>query len=213
MVPALEARGIRLSGVRIDSGDIAAEARRVRAILDAGGLAHARILASGGIDADILAEHARAAPPIDAYGIGTALSTSGDAPSLDCAYKLQEYSGVARRKLSPGKATWPGRRQAWRIHGPDGRIRADIVSTEDDDHPGERLLLPAMRAGEVVARDIGDLDAARRRCREDLARLPEVLLREDAPPRAARFEPVVAPALRRLADEVDRRIAMAQGTP
>jgi hypothetical protein len=70
-----------------------------------------------------------------------------------------------------------------------------------------------MRAGEVVARDIGDLDAARRRCREDLARLPEVLLREGAPPRAARFEPVVAPALRRLADEVDRRIAMAQGTP
>ena len=213
MVPALEARGIRLSGVRIDSGDIAAEARRVRAILDAGGLAHARILASGGIDAGILAAHAREAPPIDAYGIGTALSTSGDAPSLDCAYKLQEYDGVARRKLSPGKATWPGRRQAWRIHGPDGRIRADIVSTEDDDHPGERLLLPAMRAGEVVARDIGDLDAARRRCREDLARLPEVLLREDAPPRAARFEPVVAPALRRLADEVDRRIAVAQGTP
>lgn len=213
MLPSLAAQGIAVAGVRIDSGDLAAEARRVRAILDAGGLSHARILASGGIDADMLAEHAREAPPIDAYGIGTALSTSSDAPSLDCAYKLQEYDGVARRKLSAGKTTWPGRRQAWRLHGPDGRIRADIVSTEDDDHPGERLLLPAMRGGEVVGGDVGDLDAARRRCRDDLARLPEALLGEDAQPRAARFAPIVAPALRRLADEVDRRIAASQVAP
>jgi len=70
-----------------------------------------------------------------------------------------------------------------------------------------------MRGGEVVGGDVGDLDAARRRCRDDLARLPEALLGEDAQPRAARFAPIVAPALRRLADEVDRRIAASQDAP
>ncbi len=207
MLPTLAARGIQVAGVRIDSGDLAAEARRARAILDAGGLAHARILASGGIDAGLLAAHAREGAPIDAYGIGTALSTSADAPSLDCAYKLQEYDGLARRKLSPGKANWPGRRQAWRLLGSDGRIRADIVSTQDDDQPGEALLLPAMRGGEVVRAGIGDLDAARRTCREDLARLPAALLPGGEMHEAPGFAPAIAPALRRLAEEVDRRIA------
>jgi nicotinate phosphoribosyltransferase len=60
--------------------------------------------------------------PIDGFGVGTSLTTSSDMPALDCAYKLQEYAGIARRKRSAGKATWPGRKQVWRSFGNDGRM-------------------------------------------------------------------------------------------
>ena len=68
-------------------------------------------------------------------------------PALDCAYKLQEYAGLPRRKRSTGKATWPGRKQVWRQYGPDGRMCGDILSVEEDHQPGEPLIQPVMRNG------------------------------------------------------------------
>src|SRR5690606_10075766 len=107
----LRHESIRVRGVRLDSGDLADHAAKVRQILDAGGLGEVTIFASGGLDEDKLLALERSKAPIDGYGIGTSLVTSFDAPALDCAYKLQEYAGVARRKQSEGKATWPGRKQ------------------------------------------------------------------------------------------------------
>ena len=208
LMPRLSSRGIALGAVRIDSGDLAAEARRVRQILDGGGLAHVRILASGGIDEDILEAHAREKPPIDGYGIGTSLSTSSDAPALDCAYKLQDYAGIARRKLSPGKATWPGRKQVWRHYAPDGSIAEDTLSLEGDEQRGERLLTPVMRQGRLIDDDVFDLGGARRLCRADLARLPATA----RPAPRAGFAPSVAPALRALAAATDARIAAEVGS-
>ena len=150
LAPRLAKDGIRVRGVRIDSGDLAAHARKVRRILDAGGLAEAIIFASGGLDETILARHAREAAPIDGYGIGTALTTSSDAPALDCAYKLQEYAGLARRKHSEGKATWPGRKQVYRQTAEDGAMAGDILTLVGDAQPGEPLLRPAMRGGKRV---------------------------------------------------------------
>jgi len=109
LAPRLAAEGISISGVRIDSGDLGDHARRVRQILDAGGLQTLTIIASGGLDEDEIIELRDA--PIDSFGVGTSLTTSSDAPALDCAYKLQEYDGKPRRKRSEGKATWPGRKQ------------------------------------------------------------------------------------------------------
>jgi nicotinate phosphoribosyltransferase len=203
LLPRFAAAGIRIAGVRIDSGDLVAEARRVRAILDAGGLAHVRIIASGGIDEADLVAHARADAPIDGYGIGTCLATASDAPALDCAYKLQDYAGVARRKRSAGKTTWPGRKQVWRRYAADGTIAGDTLSLETDPQPGEALLVPVMRGGAVVDADLLDLGAARQLCRDDLARLPEAL----RAPTQCGFAPEIAPALRRLASEIDRRVA------
>src|SRR5262249_60492522 len=91
-----------------------------------------RILASGGIDEDGIVAMLRAGAPIDGFGIGSSLTTSSDAPGLDCAYKLQEYAGLPRRKLSAGKATWPGRKQVWRRHWAGGRIAGDGLSIETD---------------------------------------------------------------------------------
>ena len=128
LAPRLAARGITIAAVRLDSGDLIPLARSVRRILDDGGLSRVSIFASGGLDEDYVAEIVRAGAPIDGFGIGTSLTTSSDVPALDCAYKLQEYAGQARRKRSAGKATWPGRKQVWRRYGSDGRFAGDTLS-------------------------------------------------------------------------------------
>jgi nicotinate phosphoribosyltransferase len=203
LAPRLKAMGVKLLGVRLDSGDLAALARSVRGILDAGGLADVTIFASGGLDEDDLLAFERAGAPIDGYGVGTSLTTSADAPSLDCAYKLEEYAGVARRKRSTGKATWPGRKQVWRTLGPDGRMQHDVITVEGDPQAGEPLLKPVLRGGRPVAA-APTLAEIRAHAAAELVRLPEALRRLEP---AARYGVEVAPALRALAQEVDRRLA------
>jgi nicotinate phosphoribosyltransferase len=92
-----------------------------------------------------------AGAPIDGFGIGTSLVTSEDAPALDCAYKLQEYAGLPRRKRSEGKATWPGRKQIYRNYDDTGHMVGDVVTLETDVRPGEPLLLPVMKDGRRLA--------------------------------------------------------------
>src|SRR5262249_60511780 len=96
--------------------------KKVRVILDAGGLQEVTIFASGGLDEDALAAFTKARVPIDGFGIGTSLTTSSDAPAIDFVYKLQEYSSTPRRKRSHNKATWPGRKQVWRRLDYAGRM-------------------------------------------------------------------------------------------
>ena len=195
----LAADGIRISGVRIDSGDLGEHARRVRAILDAAGLSAITIFASGNLDEYRLRDLVRQRAPIDGFGVGTRMNTSADAPFLDCAYKLQEYEGRPRRKRSEGKATWPGRKQVFRQHAPDGRPQGDLLTLASEAHPGTPLLVPVMRAGRLVATP-PPLVAVREHARAELAGLPEHLRSLDA---ADPYPVEVAPALRRLAAEID----------
>jgi nicotinate phosphoribosyltransferase len=174
LAPKLKADGIVIRGVRIDSGDLAAMAKKVRTILDAGGLKDVIILVSGGINEDVLQKMIAAKAPIDGYGIGVNLDASIDAPSLDCAYKLQEYAGTPRRKLSEGKVTWPGRKQVWRAYDPGGRMRGDILSLENDKPPGETLIAPVMLGGKRTA-PAPTFAQIRERAARELAHLPETL--------------------------------------
>lgn len=200
LAPRLAADGIELAGVRLDSGDLADHARKVRAILDRHGLGDVSIFASGGIDEDRLLEFEAGGAPIDGYGIGTALTTSSDAAALDCAYKLQEYAGRPKRKRSEGKATWPGRKQVYRRYGAGGVMAGDILTVEGDEQDGEALIRPVMRGGGRIAA-LPSLEEARAHCASQLARLPAHMKRLDSEPR---YEAVVSDALRALADEVDR---------
>ncbi|MBX9895623.1 MAG: nicotinate phosphoribosyltransferase [Nitrosomonas sp.] len=144
----LKADHIGIQGVRLDSGDLAAHAKNVRQILDDGGLHGTTIFASGNLDEYKLQALLAANALIDGFGIGTALDISIDAPALDCAYKLQEFAGKPRRKRSEGKATWPGRKQVYRLFTDDGYIGGDTVALEDHDpQPGKPLIQPFMRAG------------------------------------------------------------------
>ena len=176
LAPRLAAAGSPVAAVRIDSGDLGAHARRVRTILDAAGQHAIRIFASGGLDEESLLRLCRAGAPIDGFGVGTSLTTAADAPALDCAYKLQEYAGRARRKRSEGKATWPGRKQVYRRYAADGSIAGDTVALLDEPMAGEALLRPAMRAGRRVP-GLPDLAAARAHAAASLALLPEPLRR------------------------------------
>jgi len=202
LAPRLKANGITIRGVRLDSGDLAALSRKVRRILDAGGLNDVTIFASGGLDEDRLAALTKDAAPIDGFGVGTSLTTSSDVPTLDCVYKLQEYAGLPRRKRSENKATWPGRKQVWRRYGADGRMAGDIVAREGDRHDGEPLLELVMRGGRRI-KPAPTLDAIRRRAKEQLERVPEAL-RAVVP--AAIYPVEVAGELDALAADVDRRI-------
>ncbi len=170
----LSANGIAIAAVRIDSGDLAGHAHKVRRILDEGGLSRVAIFASGGLDEDDLTRFAHMAAPIDGYGIGTSLTTSSDAPTLDCAYKLQEYDGKPRLKRSEGKATWPGRKQVFRRYDADGFMIGDTVALEGAVIAGEPLLQPAMRSGRRLNGQ-PSLAAARSHAARCLAGLPIAL--------------------------------------
>jgi nicotinate phosphoribosyltransferase len=203
LAPRLRAAGITIRAVRLDSGDLAALSKGVRQILDAGGLEEITIFASGGLDEYEIARLIADGAPIAGFGVGTSLTTSSDRPALDCAYKLQEYAGVARRKRSSGKATWPGRKQVWRRFGPDGRMGGDTISLADDRQAGEPLLVPMMREGRRLA-PAQSLAQGRTRVAREVERLPEPLR---GLARSEPYQVTVADALDRLAADVDQRLA------
>jgi nicotinate phosphoribosyltransferase len=209
LAPRLKAAGISISGVRLDSGDLIALSKSVRRILDEGALADVTIFASGGLDEDQLMAIARANAPIDGFGIGTSLTTSSDAPALDCAYKLQEYAGLPRRKHSAGKATWPGRKQVWRRYETDGRLAGDTLSVEDDDQKGERLIDQVMLGGKRLSQS-PKLDDIRAHAARELRRLPAPL-RELKPD--ATYPVQVGQALVDLTAQFDRRLKEQERKP
>ena len=171
--------GIQVQAVRIDSGDLGEHARRVRRILDDGGLGDTNIFASGGLDEHRIAALLADGAPIDGFGIGSKLDTAADTPYLDCAYKLCEYAGEPRRKHSEHKATWPGRKQVVRRYDASGRMRGDRVQREDEPADGEPLLELVMELGEPVA-PTPTLADSREHCAEQLSRLPDELQALDA---------------------------------
>jgi nicotinate phosphoribosyltransferase len=202
LAPKLKAAGIEVRAVRLDSGNLGALAKSVRAILDEGGLPKVAIFVSGGLDEYAVLSLMAAGAPIDGFGIGTSLTTSSDAPALDCAYKLQEYAGLPRRKHSPGKATWPGRKQVWRRYAGDGRMAGDVLSVEGDRQDGEPLLRQVMAGGRRV-HAAPTLDEVRARAANELARLPEPLRQLQAKPP---YIVEVGEALKKLAAETDARL-------
>jgi nicotinate phosphoribosyltransferase len=195
----LAAEGIAIRGVRIDSGDLAEHARRVRSILDADGFRSITIFASGNLDEYRLRDLVAGGAPIDGFGVGTRMNTSADAPYLDCAYKLEEYDGRPRRKRSEGKATWPGRKQVYRRFDPSGRLAGDTLALVDEQVAGTPLLEPVVRRGRLL-QTLPTLEAVRERTRAELARLPEAVRSLDA---VAPYPVDVAPSLRALAQRID----------
>lgn len=166
----MAARGQALRGVRIDSGDLAALSRQVRRIFDEAGFPDVQLFLTGDLDEhrieQILAQGAAA----DAFGVGTALGTSEDAPAMGGVYKLVEDRQGPKIKLSTGKATLPGRKQVWRQATGDGP--RDVIALLDEPAPrgAEPLLVKVMDQGRAVAPE--SLETMRARCRERLGALP-----------------------------------------
>jgi nicotinate phosphoribosyltransferase len=164
----------RVQGVRIDSGDLAAEARDVRHILDTQGCEDVQIVLSGSLDEYRVQSLLGSDTPVNAFGIGTHLDVSADAPALDMAYKLEEYAGRPRSKRSPGKQTGPGTKQVWRAHDAQGRICGDLIALAGETTPGVPLLQEVMRDGQRID-NLPSLAAVREYCSSQVALLPTAL--------------------------------------
>jgi len=162
-VEAMRLEGVGARGIRIDSGDLAELAFDCRRILDDGGYPAVQILVSGDLDEERIAAVLDAGAPIDAFGIGTRMGTSADAPYLGMVYKLVELGGEPRVKLSPEKRTLPGRKQVWRSPG------EDVLALASEPGPaGARpLLVPVFDRGPLET--VGTLADARVRCAASLA--------------------------------------------
>ena len=180
----LAADGHRLAGVRLDSGDLAALSREVRAILDGGGFPDVRIIVSGGLDEHDVAALLSAGAPIDGFGVGTKLDVSADAPSLEMVYKLVGLGGRDTLKVSPDKETWVGAKQVVRRRHADGRLAGDTLGLASEDVPAEAetLLEPVMRDGRLTGPHPG-LETLRDHCARQVAALAEGVrrLREPEP--------------------------------
>jgi nicotinate phosphoribosyltransferase len=206
-IEAARSDGVAIpAGVRLGSGDLHALAVRTRHLLDDAGLTGTQITVSGGLDEYAIDELVASGAPIDAYGVGTAMGLSADAPSLDSVCTLVQYGDRPVLRLSEGTSTLPGPKQVFRGREPG----ADLIALRSEARPGdsEPLLLPVMRdgrrSGEADWAGVADdVHAARRRFGIDLERLGE---------RARRLYDPVAPrvpvsrSLRRLRDDLERGV-------
>ena len=162
----------QVKAVRLDSGDLLTLSKEARRLLDDAGLQNVEIFASGGLNEEVIEHLLSSNAPIDGFGVGTSMGVSSDAPDLDIAYKLAEYAGKGRLKLSTGKPILPGRKQVFRIeeHGQDVR---DVIACADEEPVGRPLLVPMMRGGTRLPAGSVDLDSARRYAQQQMGRLPE----------------------------------------
>ncbi|MYB76187.1 MAG: nicotinate phosphoribosyltransferase [Chloroflexi bacterium] len=162
----------RVRAIRLDSGDLEELARASRRILDDAGLHHVEIFASNSLDEYAISHLISRRAPIDGFGVGTRMSVSSDAPTIDCAYKLVAYGGRGRMKLSAGKSSLPSRKQVFRFQA-GGTYTRDVIALADEDVPGGTPLLnPVMREGKRLPAGHSDLAAARERARQQRQALP-----------------------------------------
>jgi len=189
-----------VQAVRIDSGDLGATAAVVRRILDEHGCGSVRIVLSSNLDENQIQALLATNTPVDAFGIGTHLVVSQDAPCLDMAYKLEEYAGRPRRKRSPGKATWPGAKQVYREHAAQAQVTGDSIALIGEAMSGEPLLQEVMRDGQRTGAPPA-LAESREFCRRQAAHLPAALQKIDEGP--CSYPVRISPGIAALAHELD----------
>jgi len=198
------------AGVRLDSGNLAKDSQWVRRELDRVGWKDVKIFASGDIDEFKIAELLKKRAAIDAFGVGTALATPGDAPHLNLIYKLVEVERGGKiqeaAKFSQAKVTYPGRKQTFRYSSPSGEWECDRIALESEPaNGGSPLLEEVMRGGRRLspAEPIANL---RSRCIAGLQRLPERYRRID---RSAVYPVRYTKRLEKMLEQVRRRVRRA----
>ena len=199
--------GRKPAGVRLDSGDLARDSRWVRRTLDQAGWKDVKVFASGDLDETRIASLLAKRAAIDAFGVGTALATPGDAPHLNLIYKLVEVErdGKMREaaKLTKAKATYPGRKQVYRYYARNGEFKSDRITLETEGPDGgEPLLVEVMRDGRRGAPP-EPVNILRDRCIAGLARLPE---RYRQITRAAKYPVSYSKALQASLEKVRQRV-------
>lgn len=202
----MAAKGQRLRGVRIDSGNLSALARAVRRILDDAELEEVKIIGSGGLDEYDLAALAEANAPYDSYGVGTKMGVSGDAPWFDTAYKLVEHNGRPVLKLSTGKVSLPARKQLFRFVDARGRLQKDIIGLRSEGlADAEPLLRKVMEDGKAK-KPYPALNEIREKFLDEFRRLDDDVKAIRNP---SVYPVGLSPQLKKLKDEIEQQLALA----
>lgn len=206
-VETIVAMGRKPSGVRLDSGDLVKDSRWVRRELNRVGWNDVQIFASGDLDETKIARLLKNGAAIDAFGVGTALATPGDAPHLNLIYKLVEVERGGKTqeaaKFSRAKVTYPGRKQVLRYSNAAGDFMHDQIALEDEPaNGGQPLLVQVMRKGRRTQR-IELVSEQRARTFGNLGRLPEKYRRLD---RWAQYPVRHSKQLKTMLENVRKRI-------
>jgi len=191
------AQGKRLKGVRLDSGDMAILSKEVRAILQEAELDNVLIFASGGFDEYKIAKIIERGAEIDAFGVGTKMGVSADAPYTDIAYKLVNYDGRPVLKLSTGKKTLVGEKQVFRVKEGSQLVK-DIIALRSERLEGEPILKLAMKGGKRV-QPSEPLNVIRERFQEEFKSLDNVYKALENP---KLFPVTLGPGLQKLQEQV-----------
>lgn len=188
-------REFSVGAIRLDSGNLGQLAVQARRILDDAGLTRVAIFASGNLDEDVIARLIASGAPIDGFGVGTEMGVSRDVPAIDIVYKLVEYAGRPRVKLSPNKEVLPGPKQVFRIEQ-DGVAEHDVLAVRHEPPAGRPLLRPVMKDGVRLEGGRIGLAAAREYARSEIAGLPPRIraIERASPP----YEVKISDALVRL---------------
>lgn len=171
-----QGEAFQVGAVRLDSGDLVSLSKQARQLLDEAGLTQVQIFASNSLDEEVIQDLVAKGAPIDGFGVGTRLGTIADQPYLDSVYKLCEYAGQPRMKLSSEKSNLPGRKQVYRFYD-KGKATHDVIALHDEAHAGEPLLQCVMRNGQrTSAGQTRPLDTHRAHTEAALQRFSEELL-------------------------------------
>lgn len=196
----LEKKGLRLRGVRIDSGDLAEEARAVRRLLDDAGLNYVKIFLSGDLNEYKINRLVSEGVPCDFFGVGTEMGVSKDAPALGGVYKLAQDETGPRIKLSKEKVTLPGVKQVYRIYR-NHTMERDVIALEEEKVQGEPLLHRVMEGGKICC-DIPSLSSIREYFLSRLHLLPENLKDIES---HHTYTVELTPALKHLIEELKKK--------
>lgn len=194
----------RVRALRLDSGDLGSLAFQTRKMLDEAGLQDVQIFASSGLDEYKIQELVHSGAQIDAFGVGTKLAVIADAPELDMAYKLVEYAGKGRLKLSTKKLLYPGRKQVFRQLD-NGRMIGDVIGRFHESLAGEQLLKPLMVRGQPAAQI--KLAQSRKHLHSQLQLLPDHL--RGLEPMSPQYPVSFSEQLQADLDSIRRRLGFA----
>lgn len=226
--------GILPKGVRLDSGDLLYLSKKIREMLDESKdlrYKNTKILASGDLNEQVIAELLANKAPIDAFAVGTELSTSRDNPVLNGVYKMvaiivqnddcsnsnkkdfeltnrdlannkenknKKRSIIYKVKTSPGKHTYPGPKQVYRVLDNRGILFKDVISLSDEIVQGALPLMEKIIEKGCLVKSIPSLDEVQQYHAKQIRMIP-FLIGTDIP---RTFNAVYSQKLIELANEL-----------
>ncbi len=202
----IEKQGHKLKAIRLDSGDLVALSKSARKILDKKNLKYVQVFGSGNLDEYKIEELLRKGALIDAFGVGTAMGVSKDAPYCDVVYKLVELSNGGKllptMKLSKGKVTYPGIKQVYRIVDENGNHVKDILALRDEKINVQKLLVKVMENGKINYK-LPSLEEIRNKTKENLSKLPEKYKKLK---NASQYKVEISSELKRLTKKLNKTL-------